>query len=439
MIIFKDMKHTIKLFLICAVAGISMLVACKDDNGSDGSSLVLDQTELDVLFGGGQTLISVNTGLAWNASVDAEWVTVSPASGSGSGMVTVTIAGREQGERRTAQIIFTAGGITRTVDIRQRGYTPSDYYATGDVLRLHRHTVGEGIAIVIIGDGFDREDCKHGGLYEEQCWKLNNVFLAMPVIRDFKEYFDVSARVDVSRERGARNCVSDPANCPYNAYGVGHPDLDWDKIRNNATLTAGKGDRSIIFMGNGLIGGAAYGDLAVYSANDPEKVYWMIHEFAGHILGQFPDLYVSSYASADAGLQGSELRRFIDDNHAAGGLLMLDWRTDPNTVYWKDFIGREGYPEVGVTVKAGNYSIAWGNVITCEPFERSAMDDRNYTYNVMERYQLWRNIQARAGTGKSTIAEFIEYDAVNVAIGHPIMPDWQDYDWETDERVWAGD
>jgi hypothetical protein len=307
----------------------------------------------------------------------------------------------------------------------------NDYYKTGELISLHRHTAGNGIAIVFLGDGFDREDCRKGGVYEENCRKMTELFLSMPLIRDFKDYFEICARVDVSNERGVRNCVADPATCPDNAYSCGHPDLNWDKIRSNATLAAGKNDRSVIFMGNGMIGGYAMGDVAVYSANEEKKAFWMMHEFVGHIVGCMPDLYVEEGDTVNA-----SVRKTIDENHAVGELSMLDWRKDAKTVFWKDFIGRPGYEKVSV-YPSGWYGIKLGELSTCEDHRYTVMSWGRVAYfNVMERYQLWRKIQSRAGFSTVTFDRFIEYDAVNLK--KETDWSWTPYkalEW-TDERIW---
>jgi hypothetical protein len=299
----------------------------------------------------------------------------------------------------------------------------NDYYNTGDVVGLHRHTAGNGIAVVFIGDGFDREDCRKGGVYEDNCRKMTELFLSMPIIRDFKDCFDVCARVDVSNGRGVYNCVD-------NAYGSGR-DLNWDKIRRNATLAAGKDDRSVIFMGNGLIGGYAYGDVGVYSANESHKLYWMMHEFVGHIIGRMPDMYVED----GDGHVDSSVKNTIDSQHLIGELSMLDWRSQPDSVFWKDFIGRKGYEKVGV-YPSGWYGIVFGELFTCEPHNSTVMyDNRAAGFTVMERYQLWRQIQTRAGL-PSTLEKFIVYDAVNLKEERSWTP-YNSLNW-TDDRIWNG-
>ncbi|MDR1594532.1 MAG: hypothetical protein LBS43_08645 [Prevotellaceae bacterium] len=126
------MKHIMNLFLIIALISIAMFTACSDDKTSNPSSLTIDQTEVDVLAIGGQTLINVITDLTWNATADADWIRISPASGNGSGIVNVEID-RHLGTRRTAKISFTAGAISKTVNILQRGQIPEMYFLSSDI------------------------------------------------------------------------------------------------------------------------------------------------------------------------------------------------------------------------------------------------------------------------------------------------------------------
>jgi hypothetical protein len=434
--VFKEMKYTVNLFLTIAIACIAMFASCEDESKSGSSDLEIDKTDIEVSSIGGITLISVNTGLTWTASANANWVNLEPASGNGSGAITVKFDSCT-GPQRTAEIIVYSGSIAKTVNVLQRGNQREEYWKQGEIIKLHQHYSQYGsIAIVIIGDGFDKEDCKKGGMYESNCRKLADLFLSMPVIRDYAHCFDILARVDISRERGVRNCVADIEDghrekCADNAYGSGHDDLRWDKIRSNATLTAGKDDRSVIFMANGMIGGAAYGDIAVYSANEPKKHYWMMHEFAGHIVGKFPDLY---YIYGDAPATDGT-RQAIDFAHQNGEMLMFDYKTDPEEVYWRDFINKDSYTEVGV-FPAAYWDLKLGELTSCESVYTSTMfNEANAHYTVMERYQLWRQILIRSGESLNTpptIVNFKAYDKVNLFDSDWT---WDRYDNWIDDRV----
>jgi hypothetical protein len=427
--VLKKMKYTINLFIMIAIGCIAMFASCEDEK-SGSSDLAVDKTDIEVSSIGGMTLISVNTDLTWTASANANWVNLEPASGNGSGAITVKFDSCT-GPRRTAEIIVYSGSFTKTVNVLQRGNQKEDYWKTGDVIALHRHILGNGVAVVILGDGFDREDCRKGGVYEYNCQKLANLFLSMPVIRDLTDYIDVFARVDVSRERGVRNCVinEEEVNCTDNAYGAGGIWYRWDKAMENATLAAGKDDRSIIFMGNGPIGGFVneHG-IAIYSADEPNKPYWMMHEFCGHVLGAFPDLYYNEGNELDEGA-----KRVLDEGHRNGDYLMLDYNRDPETVYWKDFINKDGYTNIGIfPAPLWNWLLV-GEVVSCEAITSSVMYGPVAHYTVMERYQLWRKILTRAGVTAVGIGDFKEYDKEN-----KFDDDfsWDRYeDWH-DDRIW---
>jgi hypothetical protein len=147
------MKHIVNLFII-AIASVTMFTACNDDKDSDPSSLTIDHTTIDVMYIGGETLINVNTDLTWNATVESDWVKISPASGNGSEIVNVKID-KHLGLRRTSKINFTSGAITKTVDIQQRGIDSASYLRQRESRKV-KHTYLDGnTAKVTWGDVTD--------------------------------------------------------------------------------------------------------------------------------------------------------------------------------------------------------------------------------------------------------------------------------------------
>jgi hypothetical protein len=66
--------------------------------------------------------INVTSNVSWNASDDASWLTVSPASGSNNGTITVTATSENSSTTsRSGIVTITGGGITRTVTVSQSG------------------------------------------------------------------------------------------------------------------------------------------------------------------------------------------------------------------------------------------------------------------------------------------------------------------------------
>jgi hypothetical protein len=123
----KDMRHIINWFSTFAIILVAMFTACKEkEETSDPSAFTIDHNSIDALSIGGKTLINVSTDLSWNATVDDDWISLSPVSGNGSGIVNVEI-GNHMGIRRSTKINFTAGAITKTIDVLQRGRDTARY------------------------------------------------------------------------------------------------------------------------------------------------------------------------------------------------------------------------------------------------------------------------------------------------------------------------
>ena len=89
--------------------------------------LTLSASTLYVEAPGGQNNVTVSANTTWTASSDATWLTVSPASGTNSGTLTLTAAENTATASRTATVTVTGGGITRTIAVTQAAATVASY------------------------------------------------------------------------------------------------------------------------------------------------------------------------------------------------------------------------------------------------------------------------------------------------------------------------
>ena len=75
---------------------------------------------------GEQKTFTIESNVNWTVSKgSATWLTVSPASGSNNGAVTVTASANTLTSDRTATITVEGGGITRTINVTQNKFNPS--------------------------------------------------------------------------------------------------------------------------------------------------------------------------------------------------------------------------------------------------------------------------------------------------------------------------
>ncbi|MDR1336267.1 MAG: BACON domain-containing protein [Tannerella sp.] len=89
---------------------------------------------------GGSQYLAVLSNVAWTEVSSEAWVTVSPATGSGDGALTVTAAANT-GEARAATLVLTGSGLTQTVTVTQESAqqvivnpsTPSGNQGTIDI------------------------------------------------------------------------------------------------------------------------------------------------------------------------------------------------------------------------------------------------------------------------------------------------------------------
>jgi hypothetical protein len=69
--------------------------------------------------------VSVTANVAWTATSNQAWVTVSPASATGDANVTIQVQTNTTTQQRTAVVTFVGGGITKTVTVIQAGASSS--------------------------------------------------------------------------------------------------------------------------------------------------------------------------------------------------------------------------------------------------------------------------------------------------------------------------
>ena len=163
--------------------------------------------------------LRVPSGFDWSVKEKPEWVTVTPASGTGKTDVTVTISAMARTDEtfevnegtfltpsykkykgRSGEIVFLLGGdtdYTCKMDVEQYD---SDY-SDGEVKKLQSSGKGKGIDIVFIGDGYDAKDIAKGTFLDNAQAGYGHFFDVEPY-KTYKDYFNVYAVVSMSDESG---------------------------------------------------------------------------------------------------------------------------------------------------------------------------------------------------------------------------------------------
>ena len=94
-----------------------MFTSCSDDNDPTYfDEIRVSQSYVSLSTSGGSTSIDIKANGEWTVSEIPEWLTVTPASGSGNGTITFSA---DAGEGRTAEVLITCAGKTQHINIIQ--------------------------------------------------------------------------------------------------------------------------------------------------------------------------------------------------------------------------------------------------------------------------------------------------------------------------------
>jgi len=312
-----------------------------------------------------------------------------------------------------------SGGSDDPPYIPPRGQT---YWEDGEVVVVQKATKAQALNVVVVGDGFIKEDLRVNGVYEALAKQNLEIFLRLPVFRDMKEYMNIYILMCESKERGmwhpSDNSYSSEVHVD-NKFHSHNGSYDYDlvktTVRSMKEIGSAIEQTGVIFIANGYLGGYAMGGgygfgIASFpvatdvSASGHISGYWAIHEFGGHILGGLPDQYGSGPIS-------QSVKDNIDREHAEGRSLATDYTNDPEKVIWKEFLKQEMYQGI-VGIYPGGYNGTGESIYM--PEEKSCMRENPYfCYDAPSRYQIWKRMKMIAQEGY-TLSEFFKYDVVNI-------------------------
>ena len=139
-------------------------------------------------------------GATWSVESKPDWVQVSPMSGEGKAVVTVTTEELLKGSgNRSGEIIFLLDGQEYRSRMAVEQY---DYqYGDGDVVQMQKATKGDGVDIIIAGDCFDAKDIAQGK-YLAAIQEAYSHFFDIEPYLTYKDYFNVYGVFGMSADSG---------------------------------------------------------------------------------------------------------------------------------------------------------------------------------------------------------------------------------------------
>lgn len=363
----------------------------------------------------------------WSVVSQPDWVTLDKTSGKGKAEIQLTFAQKPQdGTTRTGEVVFKLDGEDYETRLAVSQY---DYeYAEDEVITLQTASKGNGVNIVILGDGFNAKDISEGKLMKAMEEVYGHFFSIQPY-KFYKDYFNVYTAVPVSPESGigtVNTIVKTRFNTATNGGVTRNGEDDYYEVMQYAckapTVSNGNINQTLIIMipNTEDYGGVCYmWDDGTAIAYCPMSDYGypldfrgvIQHEAGGHGFGKLGDEYI--YHNA-----------FIQDcicnccphvwefniAKAKGWFQNLSLTGKMGDVPWRDFIFHEKY-HTFVDIFEGGYMHSRG-VYRSE--QNSCMNNEIPYFSTISRYEIVKRIMEYAGE-EFSFEKFVENDIVEAA------------------------
>ena len=360
----------------------------------------------------------------WSVKSQPDWVTLSRTSGKGKTELKLTFAQKPQdGQARSGEVVFQLDGKDYETRLAVSQY---DYeYAEDEVITLQSASKGNGVNIVILGDGFNAKDISEGKLMKAMKDTYEHFFNIQPY-KYYKDYFNVYTAVPVSPESGigtVNTIVQTRFNTATNGGVTRNGDDDYYEVLQYAckapTVNNDNINRSLVIMipNTEDYGGVTYmWDDGTAIAYCPMSDYGypldfrgvIQHEAGGHGFGKLGDEYIYHNAFIQAcGCNCCPHVMELQGAHSLGWFQNLSLTGKMGDVPWRDFIFHEKYSEF-VDIFEGGFMHNRG-VYRSE--QNSCMNNEIPYFSTISRYEIYKRIKEYAGESGS-LEDFIEHDVV---------------------------
>lgn len=375
----------------------------------------------------------------YTSSEPGSWLrqeTSSRSAASETHEVLLHAASNKGGMSRSAYLLFVKeeDGSQKelaTVKISQQGgqvLESVDFSEDGKIDTLQQHVKGEGIPIVLMGDGFVDQEFSDGTYRRVMEKAMENLFTEEPV-KSLREYFDVFMI----------NAVSE-----NNDFGMGYKTAFSCKLAGGNSTTIIGDDTSVqIYVGKVLdkekkkenslavviLNTSAYAGTTYwgYQGKNNKLVEFaiaycpvidnldsehfrqvLVHEAIGHGLGKLEDEYVYSDKGSISTLEIQRIRTM----QANGWLQNVDFTASKDTVLWASFLTDSRYQNEHLGVYEGACTYPKG---AYRPSEDSMMNSNTCAFNAPSRKSLYEKVmKIGMDTEQVLYEDFVTFDKAHL-------------------------
>lgn len=374
----------------------------------------------------------------YTSSEPGSWLrqeTSSRSASSETHEVLLHAASNKGGMSRSAYLLFVKeeDGSQKelaTVKISQQGgqvLESVDFSEDGKIDTLQQHVKGEGIPIVLMGDGFVDQEFSDGTYRRVMEKAMENLFTEEPV-RSLREYFDVFMI----------NAVSE-----NNDFGVGYKTAFSCKLAGKNSSAISGDDASVqVYVGKVvkeekrknclavvILNTSAYAGTTYFGYQDEnsqfiefaiaycpiienlESDYFrqvLVHEAIGHGLGKLEDEYVYSDKGSISILEVQRIRVM----QANGWAQNVDFTASEDSVMWASFLTDSRYQNEHQGVYEGACTYPEG---AYRPSEDSMMNSNTCAFNAPSRMSLYEKVM-KIGMAVEQVSyeDFVAFDKAHL-------------------------
>jgi len=305
----------------------------------------------------------------------------------------------------------------------EKPYESTDFSRDGKLTVLQKATVGKGINLVFLGDGYSDRLIADGsyektvrdaveGLFSIEPYKsLRNMFnILMIDVVSLNEYYSGSTHTAFSAQwMGATTIRGDDDRVIEYVSSV-IPDDEMDNctavVILNLDLYAGT---CVMYPPQKPSDAGSGFSIAYFPANKENLDYLVCHEVGGHGFAKLCDEYV-----LDAGRIEEETVNYLQTSaRDYGWYKNLDFTSDPSLVKWNYFLMDNRYASEDIGVFEGAYYYQLG---AYRPSNESIMNtDHEGGFNAPSREAIWYRAHklAYGPDWNYNYEDFVTYDAVN--------------------------
>lgn len=385
-----------------------------------------------------ETNVDVEKLKVYTSSEPGSWLrqeTTSRSAASETHEVSLHATSNKGGMSRSAYLLFVKeeDGSQKelaTVKISQQGgqvLESVDFSEDGKIDTLQQHAKGEGIPIVLMGDGFVDQELADGTYRRVMEKAMENLFTEEPV-KSLREYFDVFMI----------NAVSE-----NNDFGMGYKTAFSCKLAGgNSTVIKGDDVSVQVYVGKVLKEEKKRNSLAVVVLNTSvyagttyfgyqdgngkfiefaiaycpvietlESEHFrqvLVHEAVGHGFGKLEDEYVYPDKGNVTTLEMQQIRTM----QANGWAQNVDFTASKDTVLWASFLTDSRYQNEHLGVYEGACTYPKG---AYRPSEDSMMNSNTCAFNAPSRKSLYEKVmKIGMDTEQVLYEDFVRFDKAHL-------------------------